>query len=163
MSIASGPVIQVAWVTHDLGATEQLLSEQFGVGAWTRLDGIEFEADTCTLRGRPNACVLDVSLAYVGDLQLELIRPVAGESIHAEFLAAHGAGLHHICFAVDDMERACVASEAAGTPVLMRGTMADGEIEFAYLDGSVAGVPYVEIARIGGSMQDFFDAIRTAG
>ena len=32
MSIASGPVIQICWVTDDIEATERLLSEQFGVG-----------------------------------------------------------------------------------------------------------------------------------
>ena len=42
MSIASGPIIHIAWVTDDVDATEQLLSEQFGVGAWTRIRDVEF-------------------------------------------------------------------------------------------------------------------------
>ena len=84
-------------------------------------------------------CTLHVSLGYAGDLQLELIQPVAGPSIHREFLDAHGPGLHHVCFAVDDVEAACAAAEAAGVPVLMRGSMMDGEIEFAYVDGSSRG------------------------
>ena len=103
---------------------------------------------------------LHVSLGYAGDLQLELIEPVSGPGIHREFLDAHGPGLHHVCFAVDDVDAACAAADAAGVPVLMRGSMMDGEIEFAYVDGSAGGAPYVELARIGPQMQAFYDAIR---
>ena len=160
MTIASGPVTQVAWVTDDLAATERLLSEQFGVGAWTRIDDVVFGPDTTTLRGEPVELTLHVSLGYAGDLQLELIQPVSGPGIHRDFLDAHGPGLHHVCFAVDDVDAACAAAEAGGLPVLMRGSMMDGEIEFAYVDGSAGGAPYVELARIGPQMQAFYDAIR---
>ena len=63
--------------------------------------------------------------------------------------------------AVDDVDAACTAAEAAGVPVLMRGSMMDGEIEFAYVDGSAEGAPYVELARIGPQMRAFYDAVRT--
>ncbi|MGY2702746.1 VOC family protein [Nocardioides sp. HB32] len=163
MGIASGPISQVAWVTDDLHATERLLSEQFGVGAWTRVPDVVFGPDTTTLRGEPVEMVLHVSLGYAGDLQLELIQPVSGPGIHREFLDAHGPGLHHVCFEVDDVPAACAAADAAGVPVLMRGSMLDGEIEFAYVDGSAGGAPYVELARIGTQMRAFYDAIRSAG
>ncbi len=162
MSIASGPVIQICWVTDDIQATERLLSGQFGVAAWTRIPDVRFGADTTTLRGEPVDCTLHVSLGYAGDLQLELIQPVAGPSIHREFLEANGSGLHHVCFAVDDVDAACAAAEASGLPVLMRGSMMDGEIEFAYVDGSAGGAPYVELARIGPQMLAFYDAVKNA-
>ncbi len=163
MTITSGPVLQLAWVSDDIGATERLLHDQFGCGAWTRLDDITFEAATTTLRGEPTEFVAHISLAYAGDLQLEIIQPVSGRTIHAEFLDASGPGLHHLCFGVgldDTMDAACARAEAAGVPVLMRGSMMGGEIEFAYLDGSASGVPYVELARIGPDMQRFYDAVR---
>lgn len=160
MPIASGPVIQVAWVTDDLVSTERLLSEQFGVASWTRIPDVVFGSDTTTLRGEPVELTLHVSLGYAGDLQLELIEPVSGPGIHREFLDAHGPGLHHVCFGVDDLDAACAGAEAAGVPVLMRGAMMDGEIEFAYVDGSAGGAPYVELARIGPQMQAFYDAVR---
>ena len=161
--VADGPVVQLAWVTDDLEATERLLREQFGVSAWTRVPDVRFPPETTTLRGEPVDLVLHVSLAYAGDLQLELIQPVTGPGIHREFLDQHGPGLHHLCFAVDDVGAACARAEAAGLPVLMRGSMMDGEIEFAYVDGSHAGVPYVEVARVGPGMQAFYDAVRAAG
>ena len=160
MSIAEGPVVQVCWVTDNIEATERLLSEQFGVRSWTRIPDVRFGPEHTTLRGEPVDLTLHVSLGYAGDLQLELIQPVSGPGIHREFLDAHGPGLHHVCFAVDDVDAACAAAEAAGVPVLMRGSMMDGEIEFAYVDGSAGGAPYVELARIGPQMQAFYDAIR---
>ncbi|MGB0099291.1 MAG: VOC family protein [Nocardioides sp.] len=161
MIIASGPIIQIAWVSEDIAASERLLSEQFGVRSWTRIPDVVFGADTTTLRGEPVELTLHVSLGYAGDLQLELIEPVSGPGIHREFLDRHGPGLHHVCFAVDDLDAACAAAEDGGVPVLMRGSMMDGEIEFAYVDGSAGGAPYVELARIGPQMQAFYDAVRS--
>jgi catechol 2,3-dioxygenase-like lactoylglutathione lyase family enzyme len=160
VGIASGPISQICWVTDDIEATEHLLSDQFAVGTWTRIPDVEFSADTTTLRGEPVRFVAHISLGYAGDLQLELIQPVEGRTIHAEFLDANGPGLHHVCFEVDDIEESCAAAEAAGIPVLMRGSMMGGEIEFAYVDGSEAGAPYVELARIGPQMREFYDAIK---
>ena len=158
--IASGPIIQIAWVIDDIDATERLLSEQFGAGAWTRIPDVAFEAASTTYRGKPADLIAHVSLAYAGDLQLELIQPVSGASVHTEFLAANGPGLHHVCFATDDVDAACARAEEAGHSVAMRGSMMDGEIEFAYVDGSAAGAPYVELARIGPQMRDFYAAVK---
>src|SRR5688500_10069704 len=122
--------IQVAWVVTDLDAMEELLTSQFGTGSWTRLEGIHFSPDSCTYRGRPADFTADISLAYAGELQLELIRPVAGENVNTEFLAVSGPGLHHVCWETDDMDRAVAEAEGAGLSVVQRGSMADGAIEF---------------------------------
>lgn len=160
MSVATGPVTQLAWVTEDIGATSALLSRSFGVGAWTQLPDIHFDPEHCTLHGAPADFVVHVALAYAGDLQLELIQPVRGASIYTEFLDRCGPGLHHLCFEVDDMSVARAAAEADGLPVVQAGSMMAGAMEFAYVDGSAHGVPYVELARIGPDMQAFFAAIK---
>jgi catechol 2,3-dioxygenase-like lactoylglutathione lyase family enzyme len=161
--IADGPIIQIAWVVDDIDATEVLLSEQFGASSWTRIPDVRFEEGSTTYRGRPAELVAHVSLAYAGDLQLELIQPVSGESVHTEFLAANGPGLHHVCFATDDVDAACARAEAAGHVVAQRGSMMDGEIDFAYVDCVAAGAPYIELARIGPLMQEFYDAVKAHG
>jgi catechol 2,3-dioxygenase-like lactoylglutathione lyase family enzyme len=158
--IAEGPIVQVAWVTDDIAASEALLREQFGSGPWTRIPDVHFDREHSRLRGQPQEFTAHISLAYAGDLQLELIEPVAGESVHTEFLARSGPGLHHVCFAVDDLAAACARAEAAGVQVLQTGSMMDGEIEFAYVDGFSGGAPYVELARIGPQMAAFFEAVR---
>lgn len=34
---------------------------------------------------------------------LQLVEPLPGNTVLAEFLASHGEGLHHVCFEVDDL------------------------------------------------------------
>ena len=159
--IATGPITQIGWVTDDLEATERLLTEQFGTGAWTRIPDVTFGADTTTLRGEPVEFTAHISLGYAGDLQLELIQPVE-RSRPSTRSSSSGTvrGCTTSASTVDDVDAACAAAEAAGVPVLMRGSMMDGEIEFAYVDGSAAGAPYVELARIGPQMREFYAAVK---
>jgi catechol 2,3-dioxygenase-like lactoylglutathione lyase family enzyme len=159
MPICSGPIVQTAWVTDDLAQTESHLSDHFGAGHWTRFEGIVFGPDTCEYRGRPAEFAADISLTYLGDMQLELIQPLTGESIYHDFLARAGAGLHHICFETNDMAATLARAAAAGVAVAQRGSMA-GMMEFAYLDGAAAGVPFVEVACFSDEMRQIFDDIR---
>ena len=159
MAICSGPIVQTAWVTDDLARTESHLSDHFGAGHWTRFEGIAFGPDVCEYRGRPADFIADISLTYIGDMQLELIQPLDGDSIYHDFLARHSAGLHHICFETDDMEATLGRAAAAGVEVVQKGSMA-GMMEFAYLEGASAGVPYIEVARFSDDMRQIFDLIR---
>jgi len=158
--VAHGPIIQVAWVVEDIDAAESLWGSAFGIAKWTRIPDVHFGPDTCTYRGEPADFVAHVSMAYSGDLQLELIQPVSGVSIYTEFLAEGGGGLHHVCFEIDDMDASLAEAQDAGHSVLQEGSMADGEIRFAYIDGSAGGAPYVELAVLGPAMRDFYDAMR---
>lgn len=160
MTIANGPVTQIAWVTADIGATEKYLTTAFGAGSWTRMNDIRFAPEDCTLRGEPADFTIHVSIVYVGDLQLEVIQPVSGASIYAEFLEAHGPGLHHVCFDVEDMAASLAAAAELGLNVHQAGSMMGGAMDFAYVDGTLHGVPYVEIARIGPEMKEIFAAIK---
>lgn len=160
MTIAHGPIVQIAWVSDDIASTERLLSAQFGVGEWMRIPDVHFDPEHCTHRGAPADFTAHVALGYAGDLQLELIQPVHGESIYTEFLAVSPPGLHHVCFAVEDLDAACAAAVASGHPVIAAGSMMDGAMDFAYVDGSAAGAPYIELARIGPDMQAFYDDVK---
>ena len=40
----------------------------------------------------------------IGDTRLELLEPVGPDSPVAKFLAKRGPGIHHVCFAVPDLE-----------------------------------------------------------
>jgi len=49
-----------------------------------------------------------------GDATLELVEPVSAEAPIAKFIAKKGAGLHHICVRVPDIERAMADLSAKG-------------------------------------------------
>ncbi len=154
--------VQLAWVTRDLDDTERTLQALLGVRTWVRMPGVHFGPDTCSYRGRPADFVADISLSYAGDLQLELIAPVRGQSIYTEFLDRSGPGLHHLCLEVADeagFEAALADAERDGAPVVQRGVMPGG-MRFAYVSAPESGVPYLEIAYIPGEIRAFFDYVK---
>jgi hypothetical protein len=133
--------VQIAWVTRDTGATEQVLSALLGARKWVRMPGVHFGPDACRFRGRPADFVADVALSYAGDMQLEVIAPVRDESLYTEFLDRCGPGLHHVCMEAAD------------------GVMPGG-MRFAYVAAAGAGVPYIEIACVTDDIRAFFDYVK---
>ena len=45
-----------------------------------------------------------MAFTELGPVELELIQPISGESIWANFLREHGGGIHHLRFNVDALE-----------------------------------------------------------
>lgn len=42
--------------------------------------------------------------AYLGDLELELVQPVEGDSVYQDWIDEHGEGIHHLKFLCDDID-----------------------------------------------------------
>lgn len=97
MSLHAGSPVQIAWVTADLDATEKALTGMLGVRKWVRLPEVHFASDSCRYRGQPADFVANISLSYLGDMQVELLEPVRGPNIYSDFLRDSGPGLHHVC------------------------------------------------------------------
>jgi catechol 2,3-dioxygenase-like lactoylglutathione lyase family enzyme len=162
MSSAVRTPVQIAWVTDDLDATERALTLLLGAKKWVRMPAVHFGPDACTYRGQPADFRADISLSYAGEMQLELIAPVCGESIYTEFLRDSGPGLHHICIEADDAEgfaKAVTEARDGGAPVVQQGVMPGG-MKFAYVSAAAAGVPYLEIAQIPAEIRAFFDYVK---
>ncbi|HET9875627.1 MAG TPA: VOC family protein [Mycobacterium sp.] len=162
MSPTAQTPVQIAWVTHDLDATETALTRLLGVKKWVRMPEVHFGPDTCSYRDEPADFVASISLSYLGDMQLELIQPVRGENIYSGFLRDHGPGLHHICVEAEDTENYAAMLAAAaghGADVVQQGVMPGG-IRFAYVSAPEAGVPFVEIAHFPTEIRAFFDYIK---
>jgi methylmalonyl-CoA epimerase len=60
----------------------------------------------------------------VGDSSVELLEPTSEDSPVARFLARRGGGVHHICFAVDDIEAALRELTARGYRLLQSEPLA---------------------------------------
>jgi methylmalonyl-CoA/ethylmalonyl-CoA epimerase len=74
-----------------------------------------------TLFGAPPESVEDVpdqkvrtAFFAAGDTHVELLWPLAADSPISGFLAKRGAGLHHVCFEVPNIEQALAEYRAAG-------------------------------------------------
>lgn len=57
-----------------------------------------------------------VRVLRAGDVTIELLAPTGPETPVGRFLARRGPGLHHLAFAVDDVEAEVTRLAAAGAP-----------------------------------------------
>ncbi|MBP1724572.1 MAG: lactoylglutathione lyase and related lyase [Deltaproteobacteria bacterium] len=83
-------------------------------------------------RGKPENFRMKIGLAMMGKLQIELIQPLEGKTIYAEFLEKWGQGIHHLGFDVKDLDERVAAFRGLGIGVLMSGERVGGK--FAYMD-----------------------------
>jgi methylmalonyl-CoA/ethylmalonyl-CoA epimerase len=88
--------------------------------------------------GEPLNAKLDIKSTMLGDIELELIQPIEGDSPHKEFLDSKGEGIQHIAFAVDNLDKEVDQLTKKGASVLFGGKMPRGG--FAYLDLDVGGI-----------------------
>jgi hypothetical protein len=135
-------LFQEAYVVADLDAAMAACTATLGASSFATLPPAMLPY---RYRGRTVECSLAIGFARTGDLQLELIQPVAGEGLHAEFLAARGPGAHHLGFLVDDLDAELAAAAAAGFPEVMGSEF--GTLRFAYVDTAAAWGPYVELVE----------------
>jgi len=59
-----------------------------------------------------------VAFLGAGETHVELLEPLGGKGPIADFLKKRGEGIHHLCFAVDDIEKALERVRAAGLTVI---------------------------------------------
>jgi len=89
-----------------------------------------------TRRGKPAEYRMRVALSNVGDMRIELIQPLEGDTVYAEFVREHGYGVHHIGVLTDDMRKSLEQAERAGLAMTQDGAGfgPDGDGHYAYLD-----------------------------
>jgi len=52
----------------------------------------------------PDSVWVDVRYTHIGEIMLELVKPVSGESVMMDFFKEHGEGCNHLGFFVDDLD-----------------------------------------------------------
>ena len=97
------------------------------------------------LRGETVSAALALAFGRSGNVQIELIQPIRGQSLHSEFLASNGPGVHHRGFLVDDLDEAASGGDTLGFPTLMHGDF--GRLRFCYLDTWNALGIYTELVE----------------
>lgn len=129
-------VNQIALVVRDLDATMRRYWERLGIGPWKVYTYGPPLVKSMTYRDRAHDYRMRLALAQVGDLQLELIQPLPGESIYVEHLERKGEGLHHIGVFVTSLDQGISEVTKRGYSVLQsgRGYGRWGDGGFAYLD-----------------------------
>lgn len=132
----SWEIMQVGVVVRDMDKAIKRLSS-LGIGPFeSRLLPPDREE---WYRGKPHKGNVKISMAQVGDVQLELVQPVEGESVHKEFLDSKGEGIQHVMFAVKDFDKEVARLTKEGAIELLRAKMPGGR-GIAYFDLNVGGI-----------------------
>lgn len=95
------PPFQLGVVVRDMGEAVGYYSSVFGIGPFKVYD---FEPEKHWFHEEPSRLKLRMGKASWGALELELLEPLEGKSLHREFLDAHGEGVQHLGFRVSDYD-----------------------------------------------------------
>lgn len=125
-------VTQTSLVVKDLQETMKNYWNILGIGPWDIREVVPPFAHDFMYKSKPVNVTAKVGYAMVGEVQIELVEPVSGESLHNDFMAKHGEGLYHLRFLVDDIDETTQIMNSEGFPTLMSGGLSDGG--FAYYD-----------------------------
>ena len=129
-------VAQLGFVVRDLDATVEQYWRLFGIGPWHFYTYGPPLVKKMTYRGRPVEYHMRIALANIGPLRIELIQPLGGETVYAEFVKEHGYGIHHLGLLVENIGEALDFASRMGLHMIMDGAGfgSDGDGHYAYLD-----------------------------
>lgn len=92
-----GNVVEIAVVTRDHRRTMEGLW-RLGIGPWQIHTFDPGNTTNQTYYGESCSFVIKVCFAQTGDTIWEIIEPVSGPTVFADFLERHGEGIHHIAY-----------------------------------------------------------------
>lgn len=132
-AIPTARCFQLGFVTSDYAACEEQLRALYAVPEFYVFTTVKLAI--LVYRNRPASCVANVAIGYSGETQIEIVEPISGDDLYAEFLNETGDGIYHVGLRVDDFDEAMDGANKAGIEVLQSGSIgADLGIRFAFLN-----------------------------
>jgi len=134
-------VVHIGFIVHDVDKAMSELSDVLGIKPWNiRILRPPFLRDT-TVYGKPVAHGFKAAIASLGNVSIELLAPLEGESVYVEYLKNKGEGFHHIALAFPtekELDEAVEKLKGKGGVVIQSGRV--GDLALYY---------YVDIKSIG--------------
>jgi methylmalonyl-CoA/ethylmalonyl-CoA epimerase len=156
-------LFHIGWVVRDCAAAQRELGARLGAGPFVSA-GNEARFDKTLVHGKPTPFSLRVAFGALGGVLLELLEPLDDRSPHAEFLASHGEGMHHLAFLVPDFDEQLAAvrgsSGAGAAELLIDGTGPGNPVRWAYVDAGAARGTVTELLELTPASEAFFGAFR---
>lgn len=121
------PIDQVSYVVRDMDRALERFEPIFG-----KFNVMEFALEGTNYRGRKADVTLKLGFGRSGDLEIELIQVLSGESPHKEFLDEHGEGAHHVRFVVPDLAKVLEGTKRHGFEPIWSHEA--GGFRFAYVE-----------------------------
>ncbi len=135
------PVEQIGIVVRNVDQAVEFFTSVFG---WGPFQIRESEMKGFTYDGRRGDCRLKMAFARSGDIEIELIEVLEGETPHTDFLRRHGEGMQHLRFRVDDFDGMIAALAKKGVEPLWSQRF-PGIAAFAYMKAEKTSGLMVEL------------------
>jgi len=116
--------IQIGLIVDDLEPLLKNLEEILGIGPFRIVDFPPEGADVKMMyRGKPSNFKAKFCFFDLGNIELEIIQPLEGETVWGDYLKANnGMGLHHIKFLVPEHEPVREYLEGKGIEISQMGS-----------------------------------------
>jgi catechol 2,3-dioxygenase-like lactoylglutathione lyase family enzyme len=139
-------LFHIGWVVRDCAAAQRELAARLGAGPFVS-SGQEARFDQALVHGKPTPFSLKIAFGALGGVLLELLEPLDDRSPHAEYLKAHGEGMHHLAFLVPDFDAHLAAVRAARpeAELLIDGTGPGNPVRWVYVDASATHGTVIEL------------------
>ncbi len=120
---------EIAIVVEDIKKAVAYYQNAFGL----HFEGFKEYTINAIEKGKPNSYTQVVAFAKLGPIEVELIQVIKGNSIHTDFLKAHGEGIHHLGFKVGDLEKEMKHAKSMGLELISFLDVAGVKV-FAYYE-----------------------------
>ncbi len=153
-----GKMSHVGIVVRDMDRAVEYYTSVFGLGPFERSI---YEFASFEYRGKVNRVRIEAGLAQCGEVFIELVHVLEGETPHTDFLREKGEGLQHMAFWVKGLDDIIARMATRGIVPVVRYKMplpsdkVDGsggkyavELEEVYLDSEGVGGAMIQLMEI---------------
>jgi len=128
-------ISQVAMIVHDLEASMREYNRLHGWGPWSIYEYRPPRLRNVFVRGEPAELTWIGAETEVGSVWVELLQPISGGLVFADWLERHGEGVHHVGYWAktrEEADRIHDALSATGADELLSAWIDD--VYFFYMD-----------------------------
>jgi len=130
--IGSQVVTQIGIIVRDIEASIEQYCAILGLEKPPVIVTDPYDKANTRYRGQPTEARAKLAFFHVGQVDIELIEPLGGQSTWQEHLDKKGEGVHHIAFVVPDPDAAVAHLAEHGVPLIQRGDYTGGM--YLYMD-----------------------------
>jgi methylmalonyl-CoA epimerase len=134
-----------------MSGSKEYKIDHLGIAVRSIDDALRFYEDQLgmkvSLREMVVAEQVNVAMLPAGGSRLELLEPVAPDSVIGRFLEKRGEGLHHVALEVPDLERAVARLKEGGARLLNEPRRGAGGRQYVFIHPASTGGVLLELIQ----------------
>jgi hypothetical protein len=151
-----GRIVQVAYLVEDIDQSMRHWLDHLGLGPWTCIRNIRLDS---TYVGKELTLEIHEALAYVGDLQIQLVQSLnaPGQATpYREWLDAGRVGPHHVAFFSQDIDADLERATQQGFERTCEMRSADGH-RYVYCRSRTMPEVWIELLEVYPLLTQIFE------